>query len=127
LNTRASTRHTAASISSPAEASTPSLRAISDGNCPVSASRSDAAERATGSECGVELTEVRSGAESWWSLGFEATGPADSLRSTLEAAAALMFAQAPLGDVEFDLGHCQSYVEWLSRLRVTRRNSPAGG
>jgi hypothetical protein len=87
----------------------------------------DAAERATGSECGVELTEVRSGAESWWSLGFEATGAADSLRSTLEGAAALMFAQAPPGDVELDLGHCQSYAEWLSRLRVTRRDSPAGG
>ena len=36
----------------------------------------DAAERATGPECGVELTEVRSGGETWWSLGFEATGPA---------------------------------------------------
>jgi hypothetical protein len=87
----------------------------------------DAAERATGSECGVELTEVRSGVESWWSLGFEATGPADSLRSTLEGAAALMFAQAPPGDVELNLGHCQSYAEWLSRLRVTWRDSPAGG
>ena len=41
LNTSARTRHTAAWISSPAETRPPSLRAISGGNCPVSASRSD--------------------------------------------------------------------------------------
>ena len=80
----------------------------------------DLAERAAGSGCGVELTEVRLGGETWWSLGFEATGPADSLRSTLEGAAALMFAQAPPGDVEFDMSHCQSYIEWLSRRPVPR-------
>ena len=40
--------------------------------------------RATESACAVELTEVSWGSETWWSLGFEATGPADSLRSTLE-------------------------------------------
>jgi hypothetical protein len=79
----------------------------------------DAAERATGAECGVELTEVRSGDETWWSLGFEATGPADLLRSTLERTVALMFAQPPPGDVELDLSHCQSYAEWLSGRRVT--------
>jgi hypothetical protein len=87
----------------------------------------DAAERGMGPECGVELTEVRSGDESWWSLGFEATGPADLLRSTLERTAALMFAQAPPGDVAFDMSHCQSYAEWLSRHRVTIRDSPTGG
>jgi hypothetical protein len=48
----------------------------------------EVAERAAGPECGVELTEVRSGGQTWWSLGFEATGPADLLRSTLEGAAA---------------------------------------
>ena len=78
----------------------------------------DVAERATGPECGVELTEVRSGGETWWSLGLEATSPADSLRSTLEGAAALMFAQAPPGDAELDMSHCQSYIEWLSRRPV---------
>ena len=87
----------------------------------------DVAERTTGPECRVELTEVRSGGENWWSLGFEAAGPAGSLRRTLEDAAALMFAQAPPGDVELDMGHCQSYAEWLSRHRGNRRNSPTGG
>src|SRR5215472_9483448 len=27
--------------------------------------------------CAVELTEIRFGVQAWWSLGFEATGPAD--------------------------------------------------
>ena len=87
----------------------------------------DVAERATGSECGVELTEVRSGGGTWWSLGFEATGPADSLRRTLEGTAALVFAQAVPGDVELDLGHCQSYADWLSRHRVTAAIHPQEG
>ena len=87
----------------------------------------DAAERAAGPECGVEVTEVRSGGESWWSLGFEATGPADLLRNTLEGTAALMFAQAPPGDTELDMGRCQSYAEWLSRHRVTAAIHPRQG
>jgi hypothetical protein len=80
----------------------------------------DVAERATKPECAVELTEVRSGGETWWSLGFEATGPADLLRGTLESTAALMFAQAPPADVEFGMSRCQSYADWLSRRRVPR-------
>jgi hypothetical protein len=87
----------------------------------------EAAERATGPECGVELTEVRSGGQTWWSLGFEVTGPADLLRRTLEGTAALMFAQAPPGGVELDMGHCQSYAEWLSRHRVTAAIHPRKG
>jgi hypothetical protein len=78
--------------------------------------------RATESACAVELTEVGSASETWWSLGFEATGPADLLRSTLQGTAALVFAQALPADVEFGMSHCQSYADWLSR-----RDSPAGG
>ena len=50
--------------------------------------------------CEVELTEVRTAGQGWWSLGFDATGPADLLRSALEATAALVFAQALPGGVE---------------------------
>jgi hypothetical protein len=78
--------------------------------------------RATEPACAVELTEVSSGTQTWWSLGFEATGPADLLRSTLQGTAALVFAQALPADVEFGMSHCQSYADWLSR-----RDSPAGG
>ncbi len=50
--------------------------------------------------CEVELTDVRTRGEDWWTLGFEATGPASLLRSALEATAALVFAQALPGGVE---------------------------
>src|SRR5215470_364208 len=73
---------------------------------------------ATEPSCTVELTEVSSGSETWWSLGFEATGPAELLRSTLQRTAALVFAQALPAEVEFDMSHCQSYADWLSRRRV---------
>jgi hypothetical protein len=75
----------------------------------------DVLEQATESACAVDLTEIRSAGETWWSLGFEATGPECSLGSTLQGAAALMFAEAPPGDVELDMSHSQSYIEWLSR------------
>jgi hypothetical protein len=66
----------------------------------------------------VDLTEVRVGDETWWTLGFEASGPADLLRSTLQGTAELMFAQPPPGDAELDMSHGQSYAEWLSRRRI---------
>jgi hypothetical protein len=61
----------------------------------------------------MELTEVRTGGQDWWTLGLEAAGPADLLRSALQAAAALMFAQALPGGVEPGLGESRSYAEWL--------------
>jgi hypothetical protein len=63
--------------------------------------------------CEVELTEVRSRGQDWWTLGFEATGPADLLRSALEATAALVFAQALPGDMEPGPDESRSYAEWL--------------
>jgi hypothetical protein len=78
----------------------------------------DVPEQTTESACAAELTEVRTGGETWWSLGFEATGPAASLASTLEGTAALMFAEKLPGDVKLDMSHGQSYIEWLSRHRV---------
>ena len=48
----------------------------------------------------VELTEIRTGGQDWWTLGFEATGPVGLLRGALAADAALMFTQALLGGVE---------------------------
>ena len=65
--------------------------------------------------CEVELTEVRTPGQDWWTLGFEATGPADLLRSALEAAAALVFAQALPGGVEPGPDQSSSYAEWLRR------------
>ena len=63
--------------------------------------------------CEVELTEVRTRGQDWWTLGFEATGPADLLRSALEATAALVFAQALPGGMEPGPDESRSYAEWL--------------
>jgi hypothetical protein len=68
-----------------------------------------------GPRCGVELTEVRTRGQDWWSLGFEATGPAHLLRGELEATAALMFAQPLPGGLEPSLDASRSYAEWLGQ------------
>jgi hypothetical protein len=65
--------------------------------------------------CEVELTEVRSRSQHWWTLGFEATGPVGLQRSTLEAAAALVFAQALPGGVEPGPDDSRSYAHWLGQ------------
>ena len=65
--------------------------------------------------CAVELTEVRTRGQDWWTLGFEATGPADLLRGELQATAALVFAQALPGGVEPSADESRSYADWLGR------------
>lgn len=69
----------------------------------------------------MELTEVHAGGEAWWTLGFEATGPACLLRSELEAAAALVFAQPLPGQAELSMDDSRSYDQWL------RGRAGAGG
>jgi hypothetical protein len=64
--------------------------------------------------CAVELTEIRTRGQDWWTLGFEATGPADLLRSELQATAALVFAHALPGGAEPGPDQSRSYAEWLS-------------
>jgi hypothetical protein len=65
--------------------------------------------------CEVELTEVHTSGQYWWTLGFEATGPADLLRSALQATAALVFAHPLPGAVEPGPDQSRSYAQWLSR------------
>jgi hypothetical protein len=65
--------------------------------------------------CEVELTEVRTRGQDWWTLGFEATGPTELLRSELQAAATLVFAQALPGGVEPGPDESRSYAEWLGQ------------
>ena len=66
-------------------------------------------------QCDVELTEIHTSGQDWWTLGFEATGPADLLRSELQAAAALVFAHALPDDAEPGPDESRSYAEWLSQ------------
>ena len=64
--------------------------------------------------CDVELTEVHVRGQAWWSLGFEATGPAGLLRQQLEITAALVFAQAVPRGVELGTEESRSYAQWLA-------------
>jgi hypothetical protein len=75
--------------------------------------------------CEVELTEVRTRGQDWWTLGLEATGPADLLRSELEATAALVFAQALPGGVEPGPDESRSYAQWLSRWPAAESDAGA--
>jgi len=63
--------------------------------------------------CKVELTEVRTRGQDWWTLGFEATGPADLLHGELRATAALVFAQPLPAGVQPGPDYSMSYAEWL--------------
>jgi hypothetical protein len=72
-----------------------------------------AGELADEARCAVELTELRFQRQDWWSLGLEATGPAESLRHGLEATAALVFTRAPPGGVDLRIDDSRSYAEWL--------------
>ena len=78
-----------------------------------------------GPGCAVELTEFRTRGEAWWTLGFEATGPAEVLRSQLEAAAAVVFAQALPAGVKLGMDHSMSYAQWLRGDRFTAGGSGA--
>jgi len=77
--------------------------------------------------CDVELTEIRTCGQDWWTLGFEATGPASLLRVELEAAVALVFAQAMPSAVELGPAASWSYAEWLCGGRESRCSGVAGG
>jgi len=63
----------------------------------------------------VELTEIHARSQPWWTLGFEATGPASLLRSALEATAALVFAQALPAGVKPGPDESRSYAQWLGQ------------
>jgi hypothetical protein len=65
--------------------------------------------------CAVELTEVRTRGQDWWTLGFEATGPVDLLHGELQATAALVFAQPLPAGVEPGPDYSRSYAEWLGQ------------
>lgn len=65
--------------------------------------------------CDVELAEIRTAGQDWWSLALEATGPASLVRSTLEATATLVLAQDLPGELRPGPHECRSYAEWLGQ------------
>ena len=76
-----------------------------------------------GPACAVELTDVRARGEAWWTLGFEATGPATMLRRALEAAAAQVFSETFPAGVELGLDGSMSYAQWLRSRPDARRDA----
>jgi hypothetical protein len=77
--------------------------------------------------CAVELTEIRAHGQDWWTLGFEAAGPAHLLSGELQAAAALVFAPPLPGSVEPGPDESRSYAGWLCQPRATTHYSPGPG
>jgi hypothetical protein len=75
--------------------------------------------------CKVELTEVHMGGQDWWTLGFEATGPAELLRGELQATAALVFAQALPGGVEPGTDDSRSFAQWLRQQADAKSDTDA--
>jgi hypothetical protein len=69
--------------------------------------------RAGEPRCAVELTEIQVHHQDWWSLGLEATGPADLLRPVLGGTAARVFTQPLPSGVDFRMQDSTSYAEWL--------------
>jgi hypothetical protein len=65
--------------------------------------------------CSAELTEARLRGKAWWTIGFEATGPAGMLRTILEATAALVFVQPLPGWTVLGPANSYSYAQWLIR------------
>jgi hypothetical protein len=75
------------------------------------ADRSRAQQRGHEPGYEVELTEIGTSGQDWWSLALEATGPAGLPRSQLQATAAHVFPQALPGGVELTPDHCRSYLQ----------------
>jgi hypothetical protein len=75
--------------------------------------------------CEVELTEVHTGGQGWWTPGFEATGPAHLLRDALQATAALVFADPLPGGVEPGPDDSRSYAQWLGQRPVAGSDAGA--
>ncbi len=80
---------------------------------PLSAAPAPALPSAARAGCLVELTRVRVRGGSWWSVGFEASGPAGLRCPALENAAERVFAEALLPGVQLDLDNSMSYAQWL--------------
>jgi hypothetical protein len=93
--------------------------------CRFSLASGPVARQATGlgqqPRCAVELTEVFTSGQDWWTLGFEASGPEDALSHVLQATAARVFAQAMPGSAKPGLDESRSYMEWLRQRPGTGR------
>jgi hypothetical protein len=63
--------------------------------------------------CTVEVTDIRIGDAAWWTLGFEARGPAPRHRATIDSAAAALFDQPLPEDLQLGIDDSFSYAAWV--------------
>jgi hypothetical protein len=63
--------------------------------------------------CAVELTEIVTVGTTSWTLAFEAIGPPERRRETLEAAAAFVFAEPLPSGFQLRVEDSGSYADWL--------------
>ena len=68
-----------------------------------------------GPRCTFELTEVVGGGDVWWTLGFEASGAAETLEPSLRACVGLLL-ELPLPDgIKLPSKASMSYTRWLGQ------------
>jgi hypothetical protein len=68
-----------------------------------------------GPRCTFELTEVVGGGDVWWTLGFEASGAAETLEPSLRASVGLLL-ERPLPDgIKLPSKASMSYTRWLGQ------------
>jgi len=73
--------------------------------------------------CAVELTDIVVDGSCWWTLGFEATGPARALPDAVNASVALTFDRSLPAGVALGSAQSLSYSEWLSSTLPVRLGS----
>lgn len=76
--------------------------------------------------CAVELTDVSTAGQQWWTMSFEASGPESDLRGVLESAAVMVLTEPMPGGIEFRSHESYSYAAWL-REQVAREEPSAPG
>ena len=66
------------------------------------------------SGCEMELTKLKVGSQVWWTVAFEAFGPADSNRAALLSVSSQIFAE--LEPPDLSTGNSFGYPWWLDQL-----------
>ena len=74
--------------------------------------------------CSVEVGQARAHGQTWWTIGFEATGPDATLDTVLRATAALVFDQPLPGQAGPGPGNSSSSHHWLTQAVTGTDNAP---